>query len=120
MPGAAPSARMLLIELRNTSSMPFSHVAIAKPQLVAVADWTFDAQTTPACGDFLGGERAMKKARRPDPARAVFLANQDFGPQFCWATGSLITAERVLMDLAVPPPTWLNASWYAARVASLP
>ena len=94
--------------------------AIAKPQLVAVADWTFDAQTTPACGDFLGGERAMKKARRPDPARAVFLANQDFGPHFCWATGSLITAERVLMDLAVPPPTWLNASWYAARVASLP
>ena len=61
-----------------------------------------------------------KAARRPDPARGVFLANQDFGPQFCWATGSLIVAERVLMDLGVSKPAWLNATWYADRVASMP
>ena len=94
--------------------------SIAKPELVTVSDWSGDATVTPACGDFLGDADTAKAARRPDPARGVFLANQDFGPQFCWATGSLIVAERVLMDLGVSKPAWLNATWYADRVASMP
>ncbi|KAH8063080.1 hypothetical protein JL722_2239 [Aureococcus anophagefferens] len=94
--------------------------SIAKPELVTVSDWSGDATVTPACGDFIGDADTAKAARRPDPARGVFLANQDFGPQFCWATGSLIVAERVLMDLGVSKPAWLNATWYADRVASMP
>ena len=91
---------------------------VPKPSLVAVSDWTSGDDATPACGRFEGDAHAARLARKPSEL-PIHIANTDYGPQFCWATGSLIVAEKIVSELGLPPPTWLNESWYAERVANM-
>ena len=78
---------------------------------------------TPSCGNFTGDAAAAALARRPLPQSMpqLFVANTDVGPQFCWATGALIVAEKILQaELGVSAPSWLNATWYEQRVVAQP
>ena len=59
------------------------------------------------------------------PATPVYLANNDYAALDVkylygdWAEESLLQAERALRRLGAPKPDWLDAAYYAAKIAAM-
>ena len=132
--GGASADAVELARAVHASLMDFHRDALAAagvdadrdvppPRMITVSNWRSGDTFTPSCGNFTGDAAAAALARRPLPESMpqLFVANTDIGPQFCWATGALIVAEKILQaELGVAAPSWLNATWYEQRVVAQP